>query len=178
MHSCFWTYLVDHYNQHFEELDHVMLTLYPRRAELTGIQRVCLFATLDLPTGNTYLDFRLFLGFSLFFDNSRALKGYNMALKKVSPNRRRSIAVPNQNLPSLVPKGRRRAHSIVPGATLSPMAKARRSLVCIAPRLRFEYDLYSIVPGSEEKYPESLYQHPECRLIISAHEPATSIYWR
>ncbi|KAH9487055.1 Kinetochore protein spc7 [Psilocybe cubensis] len=54
-----------------------------------------------------------------------------MAPKKVSPNRRRSIAVPNQNLPSLVPKGRRRAHSIVPGATLSPLAKARRSL---APR--------------------------------------------
>ncbi|CAA7258736.1 unnamed protein product [Cyclocybe aegerita] len=52
-------------------------------------------------------------------------------VKKVSPNRRKSIAVPNQNLPSLVPKNRRRAHSIVPGASLSPLAKARRSL---APR--------------------------------------------
>ncbi|KAF8168234.1 Spc7 kinetochore protein-domain-containing protein [Crassisporium funariophilum] len=47
--------------------------------------------------------------------------------KKISPNRRRSIAVTNQNQPSIVPKGRRRAHSIVPGV-LSPRAKARRSL--------------------------------------------------
>ena len=53
-------------------------------------------------------------------------------VKKSSPNRRRSIAVPNQkNRPSLVPKARRRAHSIVPGAALSPLAKARRSLVRI-----------------------------------------------
>ncbi|KDR84860.1 hypothetical protein GALMADRAFT_233294 [Galerina marginata CBS 339.88] len=54
-----------------------------------------------------------------------------MATKKPSPNRRRSIAVPNQKRHSLVPEGRRRAHSIVPGASLSPLAKARRSL---APR--------------------------------------------
>ncbi|PPQ62802.1 hypothetical protein CVT24_000496 [Panaeolus cyanescens] len=51
-----------------------------------------------------------------------------MAAKKTSPNRRRSIAVPNQNQPSIVPKNRRRAHSIVPGL-LSPQSKARRSLV-------------------------------------------------
>jgi len=50
-------------------------------------------------------------------------------VKKISPNRRRSIAVTNQNQPSIVPKARRRAHSIVPGAALSPLAKARRSLV-------------------------------------------------
>ena len=54
---------------------------------------------------------------------------YDMVVKKLSPNRRRSIAVPNQNRPSIVPKARRRAHSIVPGAALSPLAKARRSLV-------------------------------------------------
>jgi hypothetical protein len=54
---------------------------------------------------------------------------YDMVVKKLSPNRRRSIAVPNQSRPSIVPKARRRAHSIVPGAALSPLAKARRSLV-------------------------------------------------
>ena len=52
-----------------------------------------------------------------------------MAVKKRSPNRRKSIAVANQNQLSIVPKARRRAHSIVPGAALSPQAKARRSLV-------------------------------------------------
>ena len=52
-----------------------------------------------------------------------------MAVKKKSPNRRKSIAVTNQNQASIVPKARRRAHSIVPGAALSPLAKARRSLV-------------------------------------------------
>lgn len=57
--------------------------------------------------------------------------------KKPSPNRRRSIAVTNQNQPSIVPKGRRRAHSIVPGAKLSPLAKARRSLV------RLHFPLFS-----------------------------------
>ncbi|KAF9015040.1 Spc7 kinetochore protein-domain-containing protein [Cyathus striatus] len=54
-----------------------------------------------------------------------------MAVGKDSPNRRRSIAVTNQNKPIVVPKGRRRAHSVVPGDRLSPLAKARRSL---APR--------------------------------------------
>lgn len=52
-----------------------------------------------------------------------------MAVKKDSPKRRKSIAVTNLNQRSIVPKGRRRAHSIVPGASLSPLAKARRSLV-------------------------------------------------
>ncbi|TFK41287.1 Spc7 kinetochore protein-domain-containing protein [Crucibulum laeve] len=54
-----------------------------------------------------------------------------MAVSKDSPNRRRSIAVTNQNKSIVVPKGRRRAHSIMPGDRLSPLAKARRSL---APR--------------------------------------------
>ncbi|KAJ7124771.1 Spc7 kinetochore protein-domain-containing protein [Mycena crocata] len=45
---------------------------------------------------------------------------------KEQPSRRKSIAGTNQNRPSGVPKGKRRAHSIVPGDTLSPRAKARR----------------------------------------------------
>ncbi|PPQ73088.1 hypothetical protein CVT26_014738 [Gymnopilus dilepis] len=51
--------------------------------------------------------------------------------KKTSPNRRKSVAVVQHSRHSIVPKGRRRAHSIVPGASLSPLAKLRRAL---APR--------------------------------------------
>lgn len=61
---------------------------------------------------------RLFIGSSI---------PCGMTVKKVSPNRRKSIAVTNGNH-SIVPKARRRAHSVVPGV-LSPLAKARRSLV-------------------------------------------------
>ncbi|KAJ7462823.1 Spc7 kinetochore protein-domain-containing protein [Mycena galericulata] len=45
---------------------------------------------------------------------------------KEQPSRRKSIAGTNQNKPSGVPLGKRRAHSIVPGDVLSPRAKARR----------------------------------------------------
>ncbi|KAF9458347.1 Spc7 kinetochore protein-domain-containing protein [Collybia nuda] len=51
-----------------------------------------------------------------------------MAVSKDSPHRRRSIAVLNQNKPNALSRARRRAHSVVPG-DLSPLAKARRSLV-------------------------------------------------
>ncbi|KAG6817627.1 hypothetical protein H0H87_006255 [Tephrocybe sp. NHM501043] len=56
-----------------------------------------------------------------------------MAISKDSPKRRKSIAVANhnQNKPAILPRGKRRPHSIVPGDRLSPFAKARRSL---APR--------------------------------------------
>ncbi|KAF8641136.1 hypothetical protein AX17_000778 [Amanita inopinata Kibby_2008] len=54
-----------------------------------------------------------------------------MAPKRESPNRRRSIAVPDQNKPAFISRSKRRAHSIVSGDRLSPLARARRSL---APR--------------------------------------------
>ncbi|KAF8078326.1 Spc7 kinetochore protein-domain-containing protein [Lyophyllum atratum] len=54
-----------------------------------------------------------------------------MAVSKDSPKRRKSIAVPNQNKPAVLPRAKRRPHSIVSGDRLSPFAKARRSL---APR--------------------------------------------
>ncbi|KAF8632568.1 hypothetical protein AX15_001778 [Amanita polypyramis BW_CC] len=54
-----------------------------------------------------------------------------MPAKRDSPNRRRSIAVPNQNKPAFISRSKRRAHSIVSGDRLSPLARARRSL---APR--------------------------------------------
>jgi hypothetical protein len=46
--------------------------------------------------------------------------------KKVSPKRRKSIAVTNQNKPVSLPTRKRRAHSI--GVRLSPASKARRSV--------------------------------------------------
>ncbi|KAJ7102377.1 hypothetical protein B0H15DRAFT_768376, partial [Mycena belliarum] len=52
---------------------------------------------------------------------------------KEQPSRRKSIAGTNQNRPSGVPKGKRRAHSVVPGDILSPRAKARRLAVPQAP---------------------------------------------
>ncbi|KAK2462013.1 hypothetical protein APHAL10511_006476 [Amanita phalloides] len=45
-----------------------------------------------------------------------------------SPNRRRSIGVPDQDKPAFITR-RRRAHSVVTGDHLSPLARARRSLV-------------------------------------------------
>ncbi|KAJ7225955.1 Spc7 kinetochore protein-domain-containing protein [Mycena pura] len=45
---------------------------------------------------------------------------------KEQPSRRKSIAITDQNRPSVAAKGKRRAHSIVPGDILSPRAKARR----------------------------------------------------
>ncbi|KAF9568515.1 hypothetical protein CPC08DRAFT_625217 [Agrocybe pediades] len=51
-----------------------------------------------------------------------------MVTDKSSPKRRKSIAGVGHIPHSIVPKNRRRAHSIVPGA-LSPLARARRSLV-------------------------------------------------
>ncbi|KAG6837858.1 hypothetical protein H0H93_013011 [Arthromyces matolae] len=54
-----------------------------------------------------------------------------MAVSKDSPKRRKSIAVTNQNKPAVIPRSKRRPHSIVPGDRLSPFAKARRSM---APR--------------------------------------------
>ncbi|KAG5648239.1 hypothetical protein DXG03_006197 [Asterophora parasitica] len=55
-----------------------------------------------------------------------------MVVNKDSPKqRRKSIAVPNQNKPAVIPRAKRRPHSIVSGDRLSPFAKARRSL---APR--------------------------------------------
>ncbi|KAG6866877.1 hypothetical protein C0991_008814 [Blastosporella zonata] len=52
-----------------------------------------------------------------------------MAVSKDSPKRRKSIAVASQNKPTVLPRSKRRPHSIVPGDRLSPFAKARRSLV-------------------------------------------------
>ena len=98
----------------------MVLTTY--KLNVTGVTRGVVDLSLDHMTAFWHvLRFnartRLFASF------------YEMVVKKISPNRRRSIAVPNQNRPSIVPKARRRAHSIVPGAALSPLAKARRSLV-------------------------------------------------
>ena len=52
-----------------------------------------------------------------------------MPSRRDSPNRRRSIAVPDQNKPAFIARSKRRAHSIVAGDRLSPLARARRSLV-------------------------------------------------
>ncbi|RDB29117.1 hypothetical protein Hypma_015188 [Hypsizygus marmoreus] len=52
-----------------------------------------------------------------------------MAVSKDSTNRRKSIAVANQNKPAGLPRAKRRPHSIVPGDRLSPFAKAHRNLV-------------------------------------------------
>ncbi|KAF8905455.1 Spc7 kinetochore protein-domain-containing protein [Gymnopilus junonius] len=69
--------------------------------------------------------------------------------KKISPNRRRSIAVTNHSRPSLVPRGRRRAHSIVPGTVLSPSAKARRSLAPRKSILKAFVNTLSVDPSSQ-----------------------------
>ncbi|KAF9535483.1 Spc7 kinetochore protein-domain-containing protein [Crepidotus variabilis] len=71
------------------------------------------------------------------------------SLKKVSPNRRRSVGVFSQNQPSLVPKNRRRAHSIVPGA-LSPLAKARRSLAPRKSILKSSVNVLNLEPSSQQ----------------------------
>ncbi|KAF8898451.1 Spc7 kinetochore protein-domain-containing protein [Infundibulicybe gibba] len=71
-----------------------------------------------------------------------------MTSSKDSANRRRSIAVPNPNKPTVLPRSKRRPHSIVAGDRLSPFAKARRSLaprrsILKAPKLILDGDLPS-----------------------------------
>ncbi len=74
-----------------------------------------------------------------------------MPAKRDSPNRRRSIAVPDQNKPAFISRSKRRAHSIVAGDRLSPLARARRSLV------RFKFFLLPLLLihpllGSKEEH--------------------------
>ena len=71
-----------------------------------------------------------------------------MPAKKDSPNRRRSIAVPNQNKPAFIARSKRRAHSIVAGDRLSPLARARRSLVRLF--LPPEQLIYPLLGSTEE----------------------------
>ncbi|KAG6868547.1 hypothetical protein C0993_001243 [Termitomyces sp. T159_Od127] len=89
-----------------------------------------------------------------------------MGVSKDSPMRRKSIAVTNQNKPTVHPRAKRRPHSIVPGDRLSPFAKARRSL---APRKSILKTFTNILhndsdspnsqaqtePGSQPAYPSS-----------------------
>ncbi|KAG6891055.1 hypothetical protein C0995_014144 [Termitomyces sp. Mi166 len=89
-----------------------------------------------------------------------------MVTSKDSPKRRKSIAATSQNKPAVLPRARRRPHSIVSGDRLSPFAKARRSLV---PRksilktftniLHNDHDASNsesqIEPGSQPPYPSS-----------------------
>ncbi|KAJ7139735.1 Spc7 kinetochore protein-domain-containing protein [Mycena epipterygia] len=73
-------------------------------------------------------------------------------MAKEPPSRRKSIAGTNQNRPSGVPKGKRRAHSVVPGDILSPRAKARR---LAAPRKSILKATINLVNTEETNTPEA-----------------------
>ncbi|KAG6919603.1 hypothetical protein DXG01_004267 [Tephrocybe rancida] len=97
-----------------------------------------------------------------------------MAVSKDSPNRRKSIAVTNQNKPAILPRSKRRPHSIVPGDRLSPFAKARRSL---APRKSILKAFTNILHNDNDT-PESQSQ-PESSsqptYLPSSHDDTTSM---
>ncbi|KAJ7456552.1 Spc7 kinetochore protein-domain-containing protein [Mycena latifolia] len=79
---------------------------------------------------------------------------------KEQPSRRKSIAGTNQNRPSGVPKGKRRAYSVVPGDILSPRAKARR---LAAPRKSILKPTINIVNTDEPNsldVPQAQFQFP------------------
>lgn len=73
-----------------------------------------------------------------------------MGSKKVSPNRRKSIAVTSHVKNAPLPRSKRRPHSIVAGDRLSPLMKARRSLVR---RMIFELGQFvKVVAGPTEEH--------------------------
>ncbi|PFH50764.1 hypothetical protein AMATHDRAFT_3619 [Amanita thiersii Skay4041] len=82
-----------------------------------------------------------------------------MGQKKGSPSRRKSIAVPYQDKPAFISRSKRRAHSIVPGDRLSPLARARRSLV---PRKSI---LKGSVNNSNGSQPNSQSPTPQSQLL-------------
>ncbi|KAJ6626901.1 Spc7 kinetochore protein-domain-containing protein [Mycena sp. CBHHK59/15] len=82
---------------------------------------------------------------------------------KEQPGRRKSISGTDQNRPTGILKGKRRAHSIVPGSILSPRAKARRSA---APRKSILKATINLVHTDEpnsldvQTAPQSHFQFP------------------
>ena len=69
---------------------------------------------------------------------------------KISPNRRRSIAVLGQHSSKIIQK-RRRAYSIVPGEKLSPAARARNLVHSSLSRASLLFSL-TCLPGSTQEY--------------------------
>ncbi|KAF9452580.1 hypothetical protein P691DRAFT_772204 [Macrolepiota fuliginosa MF-IS2] len=80
-----------------------------------------------------------------------------MAVIKEDPaKRRRSIAVTNQNRSTIAaPAGKRRAHSIVPGDRLSPLAKARRSLAPRKSILKISSSINTEEPSEQSSQPSN-----------------------
>ncbi|KAF5377618.1 hypothetical protein D9615_005105 [Tricholomella constricta] len=95
------------------------------------------------------------------------LTSSSMAVSKDSPKRRKSIAAPNQNKPAVLPRAKRRPHSIVSGDRLSPFAKARRSL---APRKSILKAFTNILHNGDEN-PES---QPQSQAESSSQPPNLS----
>ena len=67
-----------------------------------------------------------------------------MVPTKGIPNRRKSIAVPSDQNHPITDTRKRRAHSIAPGERLSPLSKARRSLVCLSLLNNIRYLIFFI----------------------------------